>query len=176
MKNLLMRFQLLAVRALPYMTALVALTLVVGGVAVAQPDQPASGTTLPADFTDLGAIAKLAYDAVMNKQWGLLASVVIAALIAGLRKWVPESTKVGAWLRTKLGAIVTNFALSLASAFATAFAAGASFSADLVFKALSVAFAASGGWAIYKNITEAVAESKAQKAGAESPVPGPLNQ
>lgn len=157
MKATYLWFQLLAARVLPFMVAMVAaLPLVVH----AQVPSPA---VLPADLTDLGSIAKLAYDAVMNKQWGLLASVVIAAVIASLRKWVPESTKAGAWLRSKLGAIITNFALSLATAFATGFLAGQPFSADLVFKALSVSLAASGGWAVWKNLNEAIEEAKGQK-------------
>jgi len=177
MKKTYLWLQSIAARALPVVLTFAAVLPFVVYAQDAAP-APAVAPALPADLTDIGAIAKLAYDAIMNKQWGLLASVVLAAVIASLRKWVPESSKLGTWLRTKLGAIITNFALSLSSAFATMFLAGASFSADLVFKALSVALAASGGWAIWKNVSEAVAEGKAQKAGAdaaETP-PGPLNQ
>lgn len=117
---------------------------------------------------DFGALAKLIWDAVMNKQWGLVASLAILLAVAALRKFVPETTKVGAWLRTKLGGIVTNFAITLSGAFATAFMSGHTFSADLVFKALSVALTASGGWAIYKNVREALDEKKAQEKGADA--------
>lgn len=153
------RLQVLVARALP---AMVAMVTTVPLLVHAQGTSTALLPALPADLTDLGAIAKVAYDAVMNKQWGLLVSVVMAAVVASLRKWVPERTKFGVWLRTKLGAIITNFALSLATAFATMFLAGQPFSADLVFKALSVALAASGGWAVWKNLTEAIQEAKAK--------------
>lgn len=124
--------------------------------------------TLPSDFTDLGAMGKLVLDAVQNKNYGLLASLIVLLTVSALRKWIPESTKVGAWFKSKFGGILTNFALSLGGAFATAFLAGASFNTALAFQALTVALTASGGWAIYKNLREALDEGKAQTAGVEA--------
>lgn len=132
---------------------------------------PANAVTLPAAALggdDLGALAKLIWDAVMNKQWGLVASLGVLLVVAGLRKFVPEKTQVGAWLRTKLGGIVSNFVVTLAATFATMFASGHAFSADMVFKALSVALSAAGGWAIYKNVREAIDEKRAQDAGTDA--------
>lgn len=130
------------------------------------------------DPSDPGSVAKMLLDAVMNKQWGIVASLSVTAIVAGLRKWVPEATTLGKWFRTKLGGIIVNLVVTLGLAFLTLFAAGGTFSADLVLKALSVALGASGGWSIVKNITEAVAEAKAQKAGtAAASVPtDTLNQ
>lgn len=122
------------------------------------------------DFTDPGAVAKVLLDAVMNKQWGIVVSLAITALIAMLRKWVPEGTVVGKWFRTKLGAIITNFGISLGGAFLALFLAGAPFSFALVLKALSVALTAAGGWTVFKNVTEAINEKKASDAGAAATV------
>ena len=128
----------------------------------------ADPAVLPADLTDLGAMGKLILDAVQNKNYGLLASLVVLLAVAALRKWTPETSKLGAWLKSKLGGMVTSLALSLGGAFATAFMAGASFSLELCLKALTVALTASGGWAIYKNFREALDEGKAQTAGVEA--------
>jgi hypothetical protein len=121
--------------------------------------------TVPLDFTDPGAVGKLLFDAVMNKQWGIVVALTITALIAMLRKWVPEGTVLGKWFRSKLGAIITNFAISLGGAFITLFMAGVPFSLGVVLKALSIAFTAAGGWTIFKNLTEAINEKKASNAG-----------
>ena len=125
----------------------------------------AAALALALDPTDLGAMAKLVLDAVMTKQWGIVVSLGITILVAGLRKWVPENTKVGAWFRTKLGAIVMNFAISLGSGFAMLMLSGTPFSSGLVIQALTIAFSASGGWSIWKNVSEAIDEKKAQNAG-----------
>lgn len=128
----------------------------------------AAPTMMAFDPTDLGSVAKLLLEAIMQKQWGIVVSLSITAVVAGLRKWVPETTALGKWFRTRLGGILTNLALSLGLAFLTLFMAGGALSADLVLKALSIALGASGGWSIVKNITEAIEESKAQKAGADA--------
>lgn len=128
----------------------------------------AQAATLPQDPTDLGAMAKLIWDAIMAKQWGLVASLAVLLIVAGLRKWLPEKSKVGAWVRSRIGGIVSNFLLTLAGAFATMFLAGQTFSADMVFKALTVSLTASGGWAIFKNVRDAIEEAKAAKAGADA--------
>lgn len=128
----------------------------------------AQTATLPQDPTDLGAMAKLIWDAIMAKQWGLVASLAVLLTVAGLRKWLPEKSKVGAWVRTRIGGILSNFVLTLAGAFATMFLAGQVFSADMVFKALTVSLTASGGWAVFKNIRDAVEEAKAAKQGDDA--------
>lgn len=148
----------MAAKALP---ALVAFACMIPFVVHAQ----GTVAVLPGDPTDIGAMANLILGAVMNKQWGLLASLLVLLTVAGLRKWVPETSKLGGWLRTKLGGIIANFAVTLSGTFATMFLAGAPFSFDMVLKALSVALSAAGGWAIFKNVSEAMDELKAQKTG-----------
>ena len=111
-------------------------------------------------------LARFVLDAVVSKNWGLLAAVLGAAAIAALRKYVPSTTVVGKWLSSKLGGIIANFLLQLSLAFGTLFIAGGQISLSLVVKALTIAVTASGSWSIYKNIKEALDDAKAQSAGA----------
>lgn len=125
----------------------------------------ASVTCLSGPMEHIDVCAQVALDAFVNKQWGLLVSLAVLLIVAGLRKFTPDDSKLGAWFRSKLGAIISNFVLSLGGGFATQFLAGAPFSAALVLKAITVALTASGGWAIYKNLREAINDNKAQRAG-----------
>lgn len=121
-----------------------------------------------ADPTDIHQMAQLILNAIMTKQWGLLASLATLIIVAALRKWVPEKTKVGLWFRTRLGGIIMAFVTTTSGAFATAFLAGVPFSLDMVLKVLSITLTASGGWAIFKNVRDAIDEKKAQAAGTEA--------
>lgn len=132
---------------------------------VAGPDFTADLASFTTDPTNLEAGFKLVVHAVQNGQWGLLVSLLLTFIVAMLRKFVPPETKVGAWLRSKLGGVVTTFTLTLGTAFAAQFLAGLPLGWALVLKAVSVALGASGGWAIFKNVKEAIDEQKAQKAG-----------
>lgn len=120
------------------------------------------------DLNDLGAVAKTVLDGVQNHQWGLVISTVILLLILSLRKFTPETSRFGIWIQSKLGAIISNFALSFGGAFVTMFAAGQHFTVSMFFRALTIALTASGGWAVFKNFNEAVAEKRAQAAGLEA--------
>ncbi len=119
----------------------------------------------PENLGDLEGIAKNLWEAVINRQWGLVASLAVVLIIVAARKYIPDETPVGVWIRSKIGAIVLNFALAFGGAFATMLAAGQAFSAVMVFKALTIALSAAGGWAIWKNINEAIQEKKAVAAG-----------
>lgn len=122
---------------------------------------------LPTDFTDVGAMGKLVFDAIENRNWGLVASLLVVFVIAAGRRWIPEHTKVGKFLASRLGAILTNFGISFGGAFATMFLASAQFDIKMIWTALTVALTASGGWAIWKNVRDAIAEKKAANAGGE---------
>jgi hypothetical protein len=113
-------------------------------------------------------VAVLLLRAVMTGQWGLFISLLLTAVVAGLRKWIPASTKFGGWMRTKLGAVITTFLLALGGGFVTQFAAGVPFSLALVLKALSIAVGAAGGWTLVKNIHEAVLEARAVNVGVKA--------
>lgn len=122
---------------------------------------------------DVAGLSQLVISAVQSGNWALVASLVVMGLVAGLRRWVPESTDAGKWLRSKVGGIVTNLVLSLAGSLATLLLAGGTFSLSLLFQAISVALGASGTWSIYKNIREALDEGKAQTAGEAAQVDPP---
>ena len=132
---------------------------------VAGPDFSADLALYSADPANAELLARLVLHAVEKGQWGLLVSLLLTGVIAFLRKFTPAESKVGVWLRSKLGGIVTSFGLALGGAFAAQFLAGAPFGWALILKAVSVALGASGSWAIFKNVKEAIDESKAQKAG-----------
>ena len=125
----------------------------------------ASLAQLVADPLNFELLARFVLHAVTERNWGLLAAILGAALLAALRKFIPKTTVVGKWLESKLGLIVANFLLHLLGALTALFAGGGTFSWALVIKALSIAVTASGSWSIYKSVSEAIAESKAQKAG-----------
>ena len=119
----------------------------------------------PTDAADLGAVAQNVFEAVQNRQWGVVASLGVVLTIVLARKFVPEESKAGAWLHSQMGGIFTNFALSFGGALGTALVAGQPFSSLLVFKALNVALSAAGIWAVFKNSKEARETKKAQAAG-----------
>ncbi len=130
------------------------------------------------DLTSEEAVAKLLLDSVVNKQWGLLASLVLTAVVWFSRKYVPEKTVVGAWLRTKAGGALSSLLFALGTGFVTQFLAGVPFGGAMVIKAISVALGASGIWSIVKNLRESAEESKAQVDGkaAETKPTDTLNQ
>ena len=128
--------------------------------------------SLPAP-DDVAGLSQLVISAVQSGNWALVASLVVMGLVAGLRRWVPESTGAGKWLRSKVGGILANLVLSLAGSLATLLLAGGTFSLPLLFQALSVALGASGTWSVYKNIREALDEGKAQAAGEAAQVDPP---
>lgn len=160
----------LTIALVPLIAFIAMFSSIVWGQEPVMPVGDGGVATLPiapglADPNDLGAIANLIWNAIMTKNWGLCASLAVLFSVAALRKWVPEHTVVGKWLRTRLGGIITNFAVTLAGAFSTMFLSGHTLSAEMVFKAVSVSLTAAGGWAIYKNIRDAMDEKKAAKAG-----------
>jgi len=129
---------------------------------------------LPTDLTDLSQVGLVLFDAVQNKQWGLLVSFGIAVLIALARKYIPETNPIGKFISTKFGAIISNFTLSLSGAFATMFVAQQPFDVSMIKTAVAIALSASGGWAIYKNLKEAWEEMQTAKT-VEKVVEKPLD-
>jgi len=162
------RFGPLAIRLYAKVYAIIASLSVVfiATVAYAQDAGVSSESiaVLP-DPTDIQNVAGFLVDAALHKNWGFVISFGVTVLVAMLRKWVPESTKVGAWFRSKLGGIVTTFVISFAGAFATMTTNNVPVSLDMLWKGLAMAITASGGWSIYKNVMEAVDEVRAKKAG-----------
>lgn len=125
---------------------------------------------LAADPLNFEVLSRIVLNAVVGRNWGLLVAILAAALLAGLRRWIPATTVVGKWFASKVGIVIMNFALHLALMFATLFMSGGTLSAALILRALTMAVTASGTWSIYKSVAEAVNEAKAQSAGAAAPV------
>lgn len=141
-----------------------------GGVLadVSGPDFTADLAALTADPGNVEVYVRLAMHAVVTGQWALLVSIILTLLVAGLRKWVPETWKLGVWLRSKVGGMASSFLLALGLGFVTVLLSGQPFSVAVVLKALQIALGASGSWAVYKNIREAINEKKAAAAGADA--------
>ncbi len=129
---------------------------------------------LPSDLTDLGAVGQLVFHAFSERNWGLLASGLVILLVGAARKFLPENDKtsalgkIGDWVRSKRGGIITNLVLAYCGALATAFLAHAPVTPGLFFSALQVSLAASGGWTMWKNWREAQSTDVAKKVGAEA--------
>lgn len=141
--------------------------------------QDAPPPVTPVDFTNEEAIARLLLDAVINRQWGLLVAVALTATIALLRKYVPAHTKLGAWFKSKIGGIVSTLLLALGGGFVTQLLAHVPFSPEMVVKAVSLALSANGVWSVWKNVREALDESKSSDAGKATETTPPtdtLNQ
>lgn len=95
------------------------------------------------------AFAKVIYDAVMSKNYSLVAALAVVAIVWAVRKFgTPkfpqlQSDRAGAAL-----AIIT----ASTGAIATALAAGQPFTWPLALKALSTALMAAGGWSLAKKL------------------------
>lgn len=111
---------------------------------------------------DLLAVAGQVYTAVMAGQWALVAALALVLVVFVLRKFV--SGKVP-FLASDAGGIMLAFVGSLGGAFATAFAAGESFSWSLAFKAAQVAFLAMGGYAALKKLVLPLVDALLKKFG-----------
>ncbi len=138
------------------------------------PTTPADLAAWSADPTNVELAAKLVLNAIVNGQWGLLVSLLLTAVLALLRKYIPAHTVVGKWVATRVGLIVTNLLLSLGLGFATAFAAGGEINVAFFVKAISVSVTAAGAWGLYQAISTELSERAAKKAGqaaAEAPKP-----
>lgn len=149
-------------------------TLDAGVSETAAPVTPPSTPQLPADVGDVGAWLQLLFTALMAKNWWLVASLMVVTAVAGARKWAPEQSELGVLVRSKLGGLASNFLLSFGGTVSTMLLAGQPFTLSVALRGVTVALAAAGGWAIFKNVKEALGERKAQKAGAEAAKdPGP---
>lgn len=134
------------------------------------------------DAVDPVKLAQLLLEAVNSKNWGLLVSATVTLLVWAARRFVPETTKVGTFLRTRLGGLITNFAFVLGGGFITLFIAHREPTGALIWATLDMVLKAAGGWAIVKNVMDAANEAKAQKAGVAAvavvppPPADPLNK
>ncbi|WP_233604967.1 hypothetical protein [Corallococcus sp. AB030] len=136
--------------------AVLFLCLVFPSVAFAQ----ANSTPDPGNVE---SFARLILDAVTARNWALVASLAVIALVYVLRRFV------GAWwplLRTARAGAVLALLLSVSGAMANALLAGESFTVALLLKALTIGLGAAGGFTVVKTLLfgDAV-EDAAREAG-----------
>lgn len=164
----------LSARVFPVLLAVVPVLLVLCGLPALAQDgglldpnvTVLKDLVLPSDPTDIGQLAGVIISAVMGGRYGLAVSLGVTLAITAMRRWVPETTKFGRWMQTRLGAIIMNFSVSLSMAFGTAFLSHSTLTLDIALRAIQVAFTAAGGWSIYKAIREELDERKVAAAGA----------
>ena len=119
--------------------------------------QPATPLADPGDAPD--AVAKLIFTAVTEKNWALLAAVLLSVGVWGARKLpVP-------FFKTKLGGILLTLVGASTGALSTALVAGQPLTVGLAVKTISIGVMAAGGWSVFKNFLEHFEEKKAQAAG-----------
>lgn len=91
------------------------------------------------------------HNAVMMKQWWLLASLALVAAVAGIRWVVPKvHGKLGDWLNTEHGAITLVFVTSILGAFGTALGGGVRPTWDVLWRALEVGMGSAVGYPVVK--------------------------
>lgn len=79
-------------------------------------------------------------NAILHKQWWMLASLVLIAVVAFIRWFAPKvSGKLGTWLKTDHGAVTLVLVTSLLGGLATAFGSGTRPTLELVVTSLKVA-------------------------------------
>ncbi|WP_223645548.1 hypothetical protein [Corallococcus sp. EGB] len=109
------------------------------------------------------AFARLVLDAVTARNWALVASLAVVALVYVLRRYV------GAWwpvLRTARVGAVLAVLLAVAGAVANALLAEEAFTVALLLKAVAIGLGAAGGFSVVKALLFGDAEAEAvQKAG-----------
>lgn len=96
---------------------------------------------------NLEAFAKLALEAATSKNWALLLSLALVAVVWGLRK-VGKPT----FIKTDAGGAVSVLLMSGLGAVVTALVAGQPFTWPLVLSALQVGFTAAGGYSVLKKL------------------------
>ncbi len=120
------------------------------------------------------AFFRLVYDAVTSKNYALIASLAVVAVVYLVRRYGGTKFPV---LKTNRGGAVLALVTSVAGAAATAFLGGVPFGAAVLLKALGVGFMAAGGFSVVKKIVfgdpeQVKAEAKAEgQAAADASKP-----
>jgi hypothetical protein len=115
------------------------------------------------DPGNVESFARLVLDAVTSRNWALVASLAVVALVYVLRRFA------GAWwpvLRTARAGAVLAVLVAVAGAVANALLAGEAFTAGLLLKAFAIGLGAAGGFSVVKALLfgDAV-EDAAREAG-----------
>lgn len=117
-----------------YLTLAMAVLFLLAARAIAAADPP------PAPDVDASAWIRALYDAVVGKQWGVVAGVVLIGIVYPLRLWGPRIFK------TQFGGLVLAMLVSLAGTMGITLAVGAPVTLSVVISALSTAATAAGLW------------------------------
>ncbi|RKG62759.1 hypothetical protein D7X30_03850 [Corallococcus sp. AB011P] len=109
------------------------------------------------------SFARLVLDAVTARNWALVASLGVVALVYVLRRYM------GTWwpvLRTARAGAALAVLLSVAGAVANALLAGEAFTMALLLKAVAIGLGAAGGFSVVKALLFGDADAEAvRKAG-----------
>ncbi|WP_253816164.1 hypothetical protein [Myxococcus xanthus] len=137
--------------------------LLVAALSLAAPALASEASGVP-DPGHVEEFARLVFDAVTTRNWALVASLAVVALVYVLRRFGGEWLPV---LRTARAGAALAVGVSVAGAVANALLAGELFSWGLLLKALGIGLGAAGGFSVLKALLfgdEAV--ERAEEAGA----------
>lgn len=104
------------------------------------------------------AFLKLIFDAIQNKNWGAVASIVVVLFVWAVRKFDAKLPVVGPYvdraLNTKIGGWVFNFATVAAGALGTAVLAGQPITWALLGGVATVGLGSTSIWELIKDVKE----------------------
>jgi len=106
---------------------------------------------------DLAHLAVILLDAVRDRNWWLVVSLVLSLVLSLVRKFGPGLLEGkwpagAAWLKSDVGGAVMVLGLGLSGGFVTALAGGAPIGMALVVDALKVSLGSAGGFVLVKKL------------------------
>lgn len=149
----------------PILAAMMLSALLVAGISFADVVTTVTPAS-PLSPDDTAGLAKLILGAVVGKQWGVVISGIVLVIIGTVKHYVPETTKVGAWLHSKPGGWLTNFLTTGTLTLLTAFLAGQTFSFALVVATITTALSGAGLLELIRDVFMKTDPAPAQVAGA----------
>lgn len=126
---------------------------------------------LPDLAVDPAAFSQFLLNAIMSKQWGLFAAVLVTGLVAATRLWGPRLPLVGSalgkFLATSWGPLVLAVGGSVAGALGTALLSGSPVTVGLVLQALLIGLGGTGVFEAQKQARQAAAAATGKLQSAE---------
>ncbi len=158
--KLMLKLYALSSYVLAAATALCVLVMLLPFTALADgnPTVPGTDTSVaPADpFANIGAFVQMCLYLVQHKSAAGIAAILVIAVVGALKKFAPDSSKLGVWLHSQVGGWTTNLALTTATPFLFAALAGTHFDFQTVLtllgSGLGVGFTAAGARELLKDI------------------------
>ncbi|WP_254625390.1 hypothetical protein [Myxococcus sp. CA051A] len=99
------------------------------------------------DPSRIEEFARLVFDAVTARNWALVASLAVVAVVYALRRF---GGTLFPWLASSRAGAVLALLVAVAGAVANALVAGESFTWTLLLKALGIGLGAAGGFSVLK--------------------------